>query len=227
MIKEQALLESRTLRENTRGRTEVLDKVKALALLPDGLHVTTEIVAEYFVVHRDAIKTLVRRHRDERAESGLTVLRGSDLQEFEGVKMTPSNSSYPQAMRRNLTLYTRRTVLTIAMLLRDSAVAREVRAYLLDAVEGNTAAGADLEQRVTAIEGVLAGIGPALRDVALVVHRMDDRLRRVETGWWTWGPDWWMSGRASTMSGPSSQRSRPGWRPWGPGWRTPSTSSPG
>ncbi|WP_346135023.1 hypothetical protein [Streptomyces carpaticus] len=84
-------------------------------------------------------------------------------------------------MRRNLTLYTRRTVLNIAMLLRDSAVAREVRAYLLDAVEGNTAAGAGLEQRVTAIEGVLAGIGPALRDVALVVNRMDDRLRRVET----------------------------------------------
>ncbi|WP_461297450.1 hypothetical protein [Streptomyces harbinensis] len=181
MIKEQALLESRTLRENTRGRTEVLDKVKALALLPDGLHMTTEIVAEYFVVHRSTIRTLVARHREELNESGLTVVEGSDLQEFESYMMQLSNESYPQAMRRRLTLYTRRTVLNIAMLLRDSAVAREVRAYLLDAVEGNTAAGAGLEQRVTAIEGVLAGIGPALRDVALVVNRMDDRLRRVET----------------------------------------------
>lgn len=206
MIKEQALLESRTLRENTRGRTEVLDKVKALALLPDGLHVTTEIVADYFVVHRDAIKTLVRRHRDELAESGLTVLRGSDLQEFEGVKMTPSNSSYPQAMRRNLTLYTRRTVLNIAMLLRDSAVAREVRAYLLDAVEGNTAAGAGLEQRVTAMEESWPG----------------SARRCGMSRWWSTG---WTTGCAGSR--PGSRTSRRGWTTWGPGWRTPSTSSPG
>ncbi|MFB7899016.1 hypothetical protein ACFC1B_22090 [Streptomyces xiamenensis] len=181
MIKEQALLESRTLRENVRGRTETLDKVKALTLLPNGLHVTTALVATYFVVHSNTIRALVTRHREELTNSGLTVLQGSDLQDFESDTMSLSNESYPQAKRRRLTLYTRRTVLNIAMLLRDSPVAREVRAYLLDAVEGHGAPAADLERRVAALEGLLADIGPALRDVGAVLHRVDDRLRRVET----------------------------------------------
>lgn len=181
MIKEQALLESRTLRENVRGRTETLDKVKALTLLPDGLHVTTALVATYFVVHRSTIKNLVARHRQELTESGLTVLQGADLQEFEGLKMSPSGKSYPQGNRRHLTLYTRRTVLNIAMLLRDSPVAREVRAHLLNAVERNGAPAADLERRVSAIEGALGEVGSAMRDLAMVVHRVDDRLRRMET----------------------------------------------
>ncbi|MGW3296045.1 hypothetical protein ACWC9S_18920 [Streptomyces xiamenensis] len=180
MIKEQALLESRTLRENVRGRTETLDKVKALTLLPDGLHVTTALVATYFVVHRSTIKNLVARHRQELTESGLTVLQGADLQKFVGLKMSPTDESYPQGNRRHLTLYTRRTVLNIAMLLRDSPVAREVRAHLLNAVERNGAPAADLERRVGAIEGVLGEVGSAMRDLAMVVHRMDDRLRRME-----------------------------------------------
>ncbi|MFG2735986.1 hypothetical protein ACGFX7_14350 [Streptomyces harbinensis] len=206
MIKEQALLESRALRENTRGHTEVLDKVKALALLPDGLHVTTEIVAEYFVVHRSTIRTLVARHREELNESGLTVVEGSDLQEFESYMMQLSNESYPQAMRRRLTLYTRRTVLNIAMLLRDSAVAWEVRAYLLDAVEGNTAAGAVLNS------------GSLRSKESWPVSARRCGMSR----WWSTG---WTTGCAGSR--PGSRTSRPGWTTWGPGWRAPSTSSPG
>ncbi|MCU4747916.1 MULTISPECIES: hypothetical protein [Streptomyces] len=206
MIKEQALLESRTLRENVRGRTETLDKVKALTLLPDGLHVTTALVATYFVVHRSTIKNLVARHRQELTESGLTVLQGADLQKFVGLKMSPTDESYPQGNRRHLTLYTRRTVLNIAMLLRDSPVAREVRAYLLDAVEGNGTPASDLEPRVAALEGLMADIGPALRDLGMVLHRRDQRvvhsLRRVDnrlekTEWIVAG----MSARLAELAG--------------------------
>ncbi|MGW2746044.1 hypothetical protein [Streptomyces sp. NPDC001450] len=45
--------------------------------------------------------------------------------------MSLSLGRYPQA-RRSLTIYARRAVLNIAMLLRDSDVARQVRTYLLD-----------------------------------------------------------------------------------------------
>ncbi|GEC08166.1 hypothetical protein SSP24_58210 [Streptomyces spinoverrucosus] len=41
MINESALLESKTLRDSVLDRTDVLDRVKALSLLPDGMHVTT------------------------------------------------------------------------------------------------------------------------------------------------------------------------------------------
>jgi len=39
MINESALLESKTLRDSVLERTDVLDRVKALSLLSDGMHV--------------------------------------------------------------------------------------------------------------------------------------------------------------------------------------------
>jgi hypothetical protein len=134
MPPETALIESRALRDSVVGRTEVLDKVKALALLSDGLHVTSKEVADYFSVHRDIVRKLTQRHRAELTANGLQTLRGSDLQRFERDNLSLSNSSYPQG-RAHLTLYTRRTVLNVAMLLRDSDTARSVRTYLLDAEE--------------------------------------------------------------------------------------------
>ncbi|MEW2137326.1 restriction endonuclease [Streptomyces sp. NPDC005409] len=107
-------------------RTHVLDKVKALSLLPDGLHVTTAMVAAYYEVAETAIRQLVQRHREELAANGLAVLRGSELRDFESDNLSLSK-------RRNLTIYSRRAVLNVGMLLRDSEVARQVRTYLLDA----------------------------------------------------------------------------------------------
>ena len=80
-------MESRALRDSVVGRTEVLDKAKALALLPDGIHVTSKEVANYFAVHRDIIRRLTQRHRDELAENGLQTLRGSD-------RKTPRSDGY-------------------------------------------------------------------------------------------------------------------------------------
>ncbi|MDT0445905.1 hypothetical protein [Streptomyces johnsoniae] len=172
MHEEQVLLESRTLRDRYTERVDVLDKVKALALLPDGLHVTTEAVAAYFVIHRSIIRKVIERHREELSENGLTVLRGSDLQVFESDNLSLSKQSYPQG-RAHLTLYTRRTVLNIAMLLRDSAVARRVRRYLLDAEETGMRPDGDVSRAVREIGGVLAELGP-------VIHRMSVRLEHVE-----------------------------------------------
>ncbi|MEU9184863.1 restriction endonuclease [Streptomyces sp. NPDC048484] len=131
MINEAALLESKTLRDGALERTEVLDRVKALSLLPDGMHVTTGMVATYFSVAVETIRQLVKRHREELEVNGLAVLRGADLRKFESDNVSLSLGSYPQP-RRSLTIYSRRAVLNIAMLLRDSKVAREVRTYLLD-----------------------------------------------------------------------------------------------
>lgn len=119
------LTESRTMRAQTASRVDALDKVKALALLPDGMHVTTEIVADYFEVTTDVVKKVVERNRVELTENGYTVLRGQGLREFEGDIPSLSN-------RRALALFTKRTVLNVGQLLTGSEVAREVRTYLLD-----------------------------------------------------------------------------------------------
>ncbi|MFD7404319.1 hypothetical protein ACFV7R_16925 [Streptomyces sp. NPDC059866] len=77
MINESALLESKSLRSSVLERTDVLDRVKALSLLPDGMHVTTAMVAAYFEVGRKAIESLVIDHRDELTASGYRVLTGT------------------------------------------------------------------------------------------------------------------------------------------------------
>lgn len=125
MINEVVLLESRTMRDGVAERTEVLDRVKALSLLPDGMHVTTAMVAAYFEVAETVIRALVFDHREELEANGYRVLTGEELSCFKQLSGIRSRT-------RSLALFSRRAVLNVAMLLRDSDVARQVRTYLLD-----------------------------------------------------------------------------------------------
>ncbi len=142
---ELVLTESRTMRAQTSDRVDVLDKVKALALLPDGVHATTDIVASYYEVDVEAIKSLVRRNREELEENGLRKLNGEELREFVRVSLTPANEV--SAKTRTLNLFTRRTILNVGQLLAESDVAKRVRTYLLNVEEQATP-----EQKSTAIE---------------------------------------------------------------------------
>ncbi|MFE9920609.1 restriction endonuclease [Streptomyces sp. NPDC005774] len=125
MLKESVLLESQTLRSGVLERTDVLDRVKALSLLPDGMHVTTAMVATYFEVTVKTLESVVEDHRNELRANGYHVLTGTRLTLFK-------RASGIQSRSRSLALYSRRAVLNVAMLLRDSEVARQVRVYLLD-----------------------------------------------------------------------------------------------
>lgn len=139
---ELVLTESRTLRARTAGRVDVLDKVKALALLPDGIHATTEIVASYYEVGIEAIKSLVKDNRAELEENGYRVLTGPERTEFV---RSQRDLTLPPA--RHLAIFTRRTMLNVGQLLADSEVARRVRTYLLEVEESATDA-----QRSAAVE---------------------------------------------------------------------------
>ncbi|MFJ6616639.1 hypothetical protein ACIQOW_03520 [Kitasatospora sp. NPDC091335] len=137
---EQVLTESRTMRAATVERTDVLTKVKALALLPDGVHATTELVASFYEVDVETIKKLVQRNRDELIENGLRVLRGTEL--------TAVRDTLSLTGARNFTLFTRRTVLNVGQLLTGSDVAHRVREYLLNVEESaSTAARTDAADR--------------------------------------------------------------------------------
>ncbi|AXE82943.1 hypothetical protein [Streptomyces atratus] len=183
MPTEVALLESRALRVEQMGRVDVLDKVKSLVVLPDGIHLRTEDVARYFEVSTEVIKKVIQRHRAEVTENGLRLLRGPELREFHRDMLSlwggDEDGSYPQAATQ-LTLYTRRTVLNVAMLLRDSDIARCVRTYLLDAEQDLRAGYASLEHRFTRIESCLAGVGSALQELGPVLNRMSHRLDSLD-----------------------------------------------
>lgn len=186
MYTETVLLESRSMRSGLNHRVDVLDKVKTLALSPDGVHATTRDVAAYFEVGATVVNNLLDRHRDELTESGLRVLRGSDLHQYQNLilRFTPERPVDNSSHRAQLAVYTRRTVLNVAMLLRDSEVARRVRAYLLDVEEGarmpSQATLASLPARVTVLESAVQDIGHTLRELGPVIHRMSVRLERVD-----------------------------------------------
>ncbi|MBM7437979.1 hypothetical protein [Streptomyces sp. HB132] len=183
MPTEVALLESRALRAERMGRVEALDKVKSLVMLPDGIHLRTEEVARYFEVSTEVVKKVTQRHRTEVAENGLRLLRGAELRAFHGDMVSlwggELGESYPQAATQ-LTLYTRRTVLNVAMLLRDSDIARSVRTRLLDVEEDLRTSYVSLERRVTRIEDCLLGVGNALQELGPVLVRMSQRLDSLD-----------------------------------------------
>ncbi|MET9507114.1 restriction endonuclease [Streptomyces flavidovirens] len=128
MANEATLLESRTLRDSVAQRTEALDKVKALSLLPDEMHVTTQMVANYFEVAEAVIRNMVNAHREELKSNGYRLATSEEVSVFKTLASVDRFTS-------KVGLFTRRTVLNVAMLLRDSIVARQVRTHLLDVEE--------------------------------------------------------------------------------------------
>ncbi|XVV36123.1 restriction endonuclease [Streptomyces sp. CA-100214] len=128
-----------------------------MSLLPDGMHVTPAMVAAYFEVSRKAIESLVFDHRDELTVSGYRVLTGTELTSFKEVSGIQSRS-------RSLARYSRRAVLNIAMLLRDSEDARQVRVYRLDM---------EYLARTQPVEN------PAPTDPAALDTRIDQRITHI------------------------------------------------
>ncbi|MFJ1705325.1 restriction endonuclease [Kitasatospora sp. NPDC088346] len=171
MSVDAVLLESPTMRSTVAGRVEVLDRVRALRLLPDGIHVTTEVAAAYFGVAETVIKAVVFDHRAELVANDYRVVTGRELgcfKELCGI----------QSRARSLALFTRRTVLNVAMLLRDSETARQVRCYLLDAEQAGRS-HAPVNRRPGPVEN-LAAMPEGSTDAA--VARVAEQVVRSVVG---------------------------------------------
>lgn len=133
-VNELVLVESRTAREQFINKVEILEKVKALPTLPDDLHVTVAMAAEYYEVETNTVKQVIKRHREEFETDGYKVLKGSKLKEFKDFLKGRYAEYLPPEIKTSsqLALLPRRAVLRLGMLLQDSEVAQRVRDYLLD-----------------------------------------------------------------------------------------------
>lgn len=138
-----ALIESPTLRESVINKTYILDKVKKLSMLPDDLHISVEMAAEYYEVGKEAINSCIKDNREELETDGLKVLKGNELSEFVKSFKDMTNISNKT---RSFTIIPRRAILRIGMLLRDSVVAQTVRSYLLDVEHSQARESADTLQ---------------------------------------------------------------------------------
>ncbi|MEV5959532.1 restriction endonuclease [Streptomyces sp. NPDC051987] len=118
---------------------------------------TTAMVAAYFEVGLEAVKSLLKDHRAELETNGYRLLVGEELRSFK-------NLSGIQSRTRSLALFSRRAVLNVAMLLRDSEVARQVRVYLLDM---------EYLARTQPVEN------PAPTDLSALDDRIDQRITHI------------------------------------------------
>ncbi|MEW2220948.1 hypothetical protein AB0939_16895 [Streptomyces sp. NPDC006990] len=205
MFTESVLLESRSARSGMTHRVEVLDRVPALAISTGGAQATTRDVADYFEVPLKTVEKLVERHRDELLSNGMSVLRSVELREYQTDKVSvPSEQAQGRPQHRSgLTLFSRRAVLNVAMLLRDSVIAQRIRTYLLDAEESararpgvedmrqttrelrqtvrTLAAGyGSLDRRVDSLETTGAELGAVLRELAPVIGRVSARAEHMD-----------------------------------------------
>jgi len=160
-MKETDLLEKKILRDQLSSRVEILDKVKKL-LLYKGIDVATvKQLADYFsspnrkdkygepnpqIIDAETIKKCYQRSKDEIDSDGTALNSPS----FWKGHFVPTKSMRGQVEfkiddntkliipTRGVRCFSKRATLRIAMLLRDSDVAKEIRTQLLNTEEHST-----------------------------------------------------------------------------------------
>ena len=147
-MKENELITLKEARNNLIEREDVFDdaRVKALSsfLLPKDFGATTQMVADYFEVDTKTIEKVAERNEDELSQNGLKIETKENLLTYNmsvktkrgGFDVLDENDNILfSGSNKGVRIFTRRTILNVAMLLRDSEVAKQIRTVLLDATE--------------------------------------------------------------------------------------------
>ena len=172
IVNEEEFIDKKDLRDQAIDRVEVLDKVKELFLIPKMELMTTNQVADYYEVGLNIIKMCYQRNKAEIDEDGTVVKTSKDFNALVGEKSHDvtfdaltceseavsagkggmiykfSNGVLLKVPNRGIRCFSKRAVLRIGMLLRDSDVAKEVRTQLLNVFEktSDEQKAADIEE---------------------------------------------------------------------------------
>ncbi|KMP22982.1 hypothetical protein TU49_05275 [Bacillus cereus] len=136
-------------RDSLVDKVEVLSKVKELLLPPELEMATLQQVADFYNVPKNMITNLFRLHEDELVSDGYTQMKGNDLVSFFSTEAkrkrrgsytvtSRSGEEYTYSNYKN-GLFPKEAILRVGILLRDSEVAKEVRAQLLNTEEEKAA----------------------------------------------------------------------------------------
>ena len=142
MMNDTQLLENKSFREEYIGHTDVLDKVKELILLPNTEFGTLEQVSNYYEVGKEAIETLVIRHKDELENDGYATFKKNKVIEMLNIYkqlentvgksiVTLKDNTKIEIPNRGLRLFPKYAILHTAFYLSESEIARQVRQKLL------------------------------------------------------------------------------------------------
>ena len=138
------ILEKEELRQeilNNNRSLNIMDKYKTITTINNMEYETLDKVAEYFEVDYECIKKLVQNNKLELIKNGLLILKGKETRKLL-VRENNSPTNYRGyfiadnrkfANKSNI-LVNKRCFLNMAMLLRDSKVAQDIRSKILDIV---------------------------------------------------------------------------------------------
>lgn len=144
------IIEDKALRDKYVDRLDVLDKVKALMMIPEMECITMRQVADYYEVDIDTVRKCYQRNEKEIEPDGVVIKTPRNFKELTNRTNCPFSSYQITKVKliikiddnttleipnRGITCFSKRAVLRFGMLLRDSAVAQEVRTQLLNVTE--------------------------------------------------------------------------------------------
>lgn len=174
IITSESMVDNHDLRNELIARTEVLDKVKKLLLIPEMNCMTIRQVADYYEVDIDTLKKCCKRNKDEIILDGVVtktprvfkdLLKGQDVplvQNQTNLVIQIDDNTHLEIPNRGIKCFSKRAILRIGMLLRDSKIAQEVRTQLLNIVEHTAEEKPELlTQDIDDEEKLQAAIGKA------------------------------------------------------------------
>jgi very-short-patch-repair endonuclease len=112
---------------------QILNSVKELKMILNGKYATANTVTRYFDIDKDTLRHLVSRRKEEFASDGSKTITGKELSELRIKLNNDENETFKiDSKVRKISLYTVKSVLRVAMHLRDSEIASDIRDLLID-----------------------------------------------------------------------------------------------
>ena len=176
-VNTEEFIEDEALRDKYMDKLDVLDKVKTLLLIPGTECMTMRQVADYYEVDYNTVKLCYQRNEKEISSDGVAIKTPKVFKEiFNGTSCTIKNLSQEHGKlilniddnttieipNRGIKCLSKRAVLRVGMLLRDSKVAQEVRTQLLNIAEHTAEQVSELvTQEIDKEQTLLLKIGEA------------------------------------------------------------------
>ena len=123
-------LDNRNVVMKNNRSIEVLENVKRILTLGNTDFVTVQMTADYFEVDKHTIEVLILRNKEELESNGLKLYKRKEIRNI----FLNSHLVSLETTNRGIYLISKRVLLNIGMLLRDSEVAKELRKRLLDVI---------------------------------------------------------------------------------------------
>jgi hypothetical protein len=152
---------------------DFLDKIKAIQYLTNDMCLGVDQVANYYDVGVEAVKTIIKRNRDEFESDGMIVLTGQDLKDLKETLTQVLGEPKLDSRTPSLTLLTKRSLLRVGLIMTNNSIATKIRNYLLNLEETSTE-----EQKKWAIQREVGKIERKRMTSAIAKYIPDGKHKR-------------------------------------------------